>query len=170
MVIIDKIERAILAFLKYALIIILIAVAISVSWGVFTRYVLNAAAQWTHEFSSFGLAWMTFLGAAYALFNGNHIRFETLYDKLPQNIQLMLKVFFNGAMLSFVAYLSYYGYFLALRSMGNETLSLPLTKGYFFAIIPVAGVLMAIALIFDTIKAFKKVEKVEVEASEERLI
>lgn len=167
---IEKIERVILKVLQYMLSAILIAVAISVSWGVFTRYVLNNASQWTHEFSGFGLAWLTFLGAAYALFNGNHIRFETLYDKLPRRIQLVLRTVFNGLMLAFVGYLTYYGYFLALRSLGNDTISLPLTKGYFFSVIPIAGALMVLALIFDTIKAFKNDKKVETRIEEERLI
>ena len=170
MLFIEKMERAILAFLKWALIILLIAVTVSVSWGVFTRYVLNAAAQWTFEFSGFTLVWITFLGSAYALFNGKHIRFETLFDKLPRRMQLVVTTIFNSAMIIFVLYLAYYGFFLMMRSMGNETVSLPLTKGFFYSIIPIGGALMALALIFDTIKAFKGQEKVETKIDEERLI
>ena len=94
---IDKLEKSILIVLKWSLIILLTAVALSVSWGVFTRYVLNAASTWTHEFSGFGLVWMTFLGSAYALFNGKHIRFETLYDIMPRRIQLVITAIFNSA-------------------------------------------------------------------------
>lgn len=166
----DKMERAILAVLKWALIILLIAVTISVSWGVFTRYVLNAAAQWPFEFSGFVLVWITFLGSAYALFNGKHIRFETLFDLLPRPMKLVVTTIFNSTMIIFVLYLSYYGYFLMMRSFGNETVSLPLSKGFFYSIIPIGGALMALALIFDTIKTFKGQEKVETKIDEERLI
>ena len=153
---IDKLERVIMIFLKWALVVLLIAVTLSVSWGVFTRYVLNAAAQWTHEFSGFTLVWLTFLGSAYAIFKGNHIRFESLFDMLPRPIKLTIHTIFNSAVFIFIIYLVYYGYHLAMRSMGNETVSLPLTKGYFFLVIPLGGTLMAIALIIDTIKAFKR--------------
>lgn len=161
---IEKIERIIMGVLKWALIFLLIAVTISVSWGVFTRYVLNAAAQWTHEFSGFTLAWITFLGSAYAILKGNHIRFETIFEMLPRKVRLVIQTILNSAVFVFVVYLSYYGYHLAMRSMGNATVSLPLPKGFFFAIIPVGGALMAIALIIDTLKAFKKKEEPSAQA------
>lgn len=170
MLFIYKIERAILAVLKWALIVLLLAVTISVSWGVFTRYVLNAAAQWPFEFSGFVLVWITFLGSAYALFNGKHIRFETLFDLLPRPMKLAVSTIFNSAMIIFVLYLTYYGFFLMMRSMGNETVSLPLPKGFFYSIIPIGGVLMALALVFDTIKMFMGTEQEETKIEEERLI
>lgn len=170
MLFIEKIEQAIMAVLKWALIVLLIAVTVSVSWGVFTRYVLNAAAQWPFEFSGFVLVWITFLGSAYALFNGKHIRFETLFDLLPKRLQLVVTTIFNSAMIIFVLYLSYYGFFLMMRSLGNETVSLPLSKGFFYSIIPIGGALMALALIFDTIKAFMGTAKVETNVEDERLI
>ncbi len=166
----DKMEQAIVKFLKWSLIILLLLVTVSVSWGVFTRYVLNNAATWTFELSGFILVWITFLGTAYALFNGKHIRFETLYDKLPRKMKLVVTTIFNAATTIFVLYLSYYGYFLMMRSFGNETVSLPLSKGFFYAIIPIGGALMALAIIFDTIKTFKGQENVETKVDEERLI
>jgi len=153
---IDKIERVIMVFLKWALVILMIAVTISVSWGVFTRYVLDAAAQWTFEFSGFTLVWITFLGSVYAIFKGNHIRFETLFDMLPRRIRLTVHTILNSSMIIFVLLLAYYGFSLAMRAMGDETVSLPLTKGYFYLILPIGGALMALAFVFDTIKAFKR--------------
>ena len=141
--------RILMNGLKGCLIILTAAVTFSVCWGVFTRYVLNSAAQWTGEFSGYCLVWITFLGGAYAVFQRTHIRFESLIEALPKPIQMIIDTIFNLAMLFFVSVVTFYGGRLALNSMGDETLSLPFTKGFVYLVLPIGGTLMVIGLLME---------------------
>lgn len=153
---IERIDRIILNSLKWAMILLMILVTVSVSWGVFTRYALRSAALWTGELSGFMLVWITYLGAAYAVLKKTHIRFESLFDILPKSVRIVLDTIFNLAMMFFVAVLMYYGYILAMASMNSLTISLPITKGYFLLILPISGALMVYGFLVDIIKTFKR--------------
>lgn len=52
----------------------LVAIAIAVPWGVFTRYVLNSAASWPEPFSILLTIVLTFLGGAACYRTSTHMR------------------------------------------------------------------------------------------------
>lgn len=147
-------HRILMNGLKGSLIVLTAAVTFSVCWGVFTRYVLNSAADWTGEFSGYCLVWITFLGSAYAIFHRTHIRFESLIDAFPKPLKVAIETVFNMAMLFFAAVITYYGAKLAFNSMGDETLSLPVSKGVVYLILPIGGLLMFIGLFMEFVKPF----------------
>jgi len=142
--------------LKGTLIILMAIVTVSVTWGVFTRYVLNEAATWTGELSGYCLVWITFIGSAYAIFQKTHIRFESLIDILPRPIKLTIETIFSLSMLFFVSVIMVYGGRLAFNSMGDETLSLPLTKGIIFLVLPISGALMVIGFLMELINNYRE--------------
>lgn len=150
----DRIDRAIKEGLKWCLIILMFAVTVSVSWGVFTRYVLNAASTWTFEFSGFCLAWISLLGSANLIYKKNHIRFESLFDALPKSARLAVQTLLNLFMIIFVAVIMVLGYKLAINAMEDATVSLPISKGVVYLILPISGALMLLGLISDTVHAF----------------
>ena len=47
-------------------------------WQIFTRFVLNHAADWTEEFMRYALIWLTMLGVPYAYGKKQHIAIEFL--------------------------------------------------------------------------------------------
>lgn len=148
--------RIILNGLKWSLIILIAAVTFSVSWGVFTRYVLQSAAQWTGEFSGFALVWITFLGTAYAIFQKTHIRFESLIDAFPRSLRLFIQAIFNIATLLFVVIIMVYGLQLAMNSMGDATISLPISKGFVYLVLPLSCAIMVIGLLAELTTLFRR--------------
>ncbi|MBP1932719.1 TRAP transporter small permease [Ammoniphilus resinae] len=151
----QRLHGLLMSGLKGTLIILMAVITFSVTWGVFTRYVLNAAASWTGELSGYCLAWITFIGSAYAIFQKTHIRFESLIEVLPRPIRLTIETIFSLAMLFFVSVLLVYGGRLALNSMGDETLSLPVTKGIIFLVLPISGAIMFIGFLVELIQLYR---------------
>jgi TRAP-type transport system small permease protein len=72
------------------MVLLLAAMLIVTSAGVFWRYGLNAALSWSEELSRFLLVWASFLGAALATYRGAHISINVVYDRLSCNTQLWL--------------------------------------------------------------------------------
>ncbi len=152
----SRIDHFIKAGLKWTLILLMILITLSVAWGVFTRFVLQDAATWTGELSGFTLVWITFLGSAYAVYEKTHIRFESLFDMLPKSVGLVIQTIFNLCMLAFFAIIMVYGYNLSMGAMTAETVSLPITKGVAYLVLPVGSAIMMIGFFSDTVNSFKR--------------
>lgn len=151
----SRIDRIINEGLKWTLIILMTAITLAVTWGVFTRFVLQDSSTWTGEFSGFALAWITFLGSAYAVNKKTHIRFESLFDMLPRPIRLAVQTFFNLIMLIFFVIVMITGFNLSMAALTAETVSLPISKGVVYFILPFSSAIMIIGFISDTLNSFK---------------
>lgn len=154
----NRFDRIMEAGLKWTLVLLMSAITLSVFWGVFTRFILQNAATWTGEFSGFSLVWITFLGSAYAVYHKSHIRFESLFDMLPKSIGLVIQTIFNLAMLAFFAIIVIYGFNLSMGAMTAETVSLPITKGVAYLVLPVGSLIMMLGFFSDMINSFKRSE------------
>lgn len=137
--------------LEKILIGILALMLISVSWQVFSRFVLQAPSTVTDELSSFLLIWLGILGAAYATGQKLHLAI----DLLPKQSVERHKIFYEG-----FVYFSICLFALAVMVIGgirlcwltfqfeqtSATLEIPL--GYVYMIMPVSGLIICYYCIF----------------------
>lgn len=137
--------------IKSILMLLMIVMVFTVSYGVFTRYVLNEAAVWTGELASYTLVWLTFLGAGWGILDRSHITFDSLIEKLPFKVKAVIQIIFRIAMIGFSCLMTYYGFLLAVNSMNDLTLTLPITKGVVYMIIPISGSIMVLGFILEII-------------------
>jgi TRAP-type C4-dicarboxylate transport system permease small subunit len=151
-------QRVLINGMKSVLIILMALITFAVSWGVFTRYVLNSSAVWTGELAGYTLVWITFIGSAYAIFQKTHIRFESLIDKLPRPIAMAVQTFFNLFILAFVSVATYYGAMVSLGAMHDSSTTLPFSKGIVYLVIPIGCAIMVIGLIYETVAMYKRRE------------
>jgi len=114
--------------------------------GIFFRYGLNHALSWTEELTRFMLVFIGLIGAALALWKDEHIAFLSLVDKLPLNLQKILKVFCYLLMEIFVGTIVYYGYDLAISSGANAQI-LPISMFIPLSIVPISGSIMFAILV-----------------------
>jgi TRAP-type C4-dicarboxylate transport system permease small subunit len=114
-----------------------------VCFGVFFRYVLNSSLTWYDEFASYMLVWLTFYGTVVADYQGRHIGFDLLVNKLAPPARKVVDVAAELAVLGFQFVLFYYGWVLTQR-MGDETaISLPWVKvSWISSVLPVTGGLL----------------------------
>ena len=72
----------IIEFLTYMAGIIIVAVTFSVSCAAVVRYLGFRPPIWTLQFTEYALLWFTFLGAAWLLREGGHLRIDTIVSRL----------------------------------------------------------------------------------------
>lgn len=150
------IHRVMLGSMKAVLVGLMALMIFTVAWGVFSRFILNDTASWTTELASYTLAWITFLGSAWAIFKRTHIRFDNLIELFPNPIKILILVLFNVTMITFLGIVMYYGTIWTQASMSNETLTLPVTQGILYMILPLACLLMIIGMVIETVQLFRK--------------
>ena len=73
----------------------LITCALAIVIQVFYRYFLNISLEWPFELSIYAYIWTLYLGAAWGIREGHHVKFNILYDKLPPKVQKMVNIIFN---------------------------------------------------------------------------
>ncbi|MCM3714783.1 TRAP transporter small permease [Halalkalibacter oceani] len=140
---------------RLSLLLLMIIMVISVSWGVFARYILQTSAPWTGELAAYTLVWLTFLGSAHAVFEKTHIRFETLIELFPRPVQLTINACFNALIILFFALIMIYGIEVTAKTMSDQSMTLPITKGVIYGILPVCSILIIIGLLTETIQSFR---------------
>jgi TRAP-type C4-dicarboxylate transport system permease small subunit len=62
--------------------IIILAITLFVSGSAIVRYLGFRPPIWTLQYTEYGLLWITFLGAAWLLREGGHIRIDTVISRL----------------------------------------------------------------------------------------
>lgn len=75
----------IIEFLTFLAGVIIFAIAVIVTCTAVWRYAGFRPPAWTFQFTEYALLWFTFLGAAWLLREGGHIRIDTLISRLSQN-------------------------------------------------------------------------------------
>ena len=68
---------------------------LAIAIQVFYRYFLNISLEWPFELSIYAYIWTLYLSAAWGVREGNHVKFNILYDKLPPKVQKMVDIIFN---------------------------------------------------------------------------
>jgi TRAP-type C4-dicarboxylate transport system permease small subunit len=142
-----KIANALDAILKPALILLMAAMVIAVSWQVISRYVFSSPSSWTEEVALFLLIWIGVLGAAYAFRMGVHLGLDVLPKKLTGMPALVLKWVTLAAVVIFAVMVLIIGggALVALTwelKQYSAVLGLPIA--FVYSVIPLAGVLICV--------------------------
>lgn len=132
-----------LAVITLGLTIILLVVAQVVS-----REVLNLPLTWSEESCRLCLVWLVFLGAAIAYRENEHINVTALTDKLSNQTNQALKVFFEVLMLLFTLVIIYQGYALSMKQMTSKFVTIDVPQGIQTLVIPVSGVLTVYHILY----------------------
>lgn len=85
--------------------LILLFISISIFIDVFSRYLFNAPSIWITEVSSYLFLYVIFLGTAYALDQGLHIRVTFLRDRFDRSVRKFLDLLTSLLSIAFCAVL-----------------------------------------------------------------
>lgn len=133
--------------------VILFAVLVCVTvWQVFTRQVLNDPSTWSEELSKILFVWLAFSGSAFLFGERGHIAVDFLARKLPVSTQRILQTIVQVIIVIFAGLAMIWGGYLAASIAWNQQMTaLPLTLGWVYVVIPIAGVFIAIFAVVDLI-------------------
>ncbi|MBW3467988.1 TRAP transporter small permease [Arthrospiribacter ruber] len=128
-----------------ALILLMGAMVLNVTWQVLSRYVVQTPSSFTDELSRYMLIWLGMLGAAYVAGKDQHLAIDILPQKLEGKSKVRLIVFINLIVMAFAFIAMVLGgsnlvYITYILEQKSATLQVPLA--YIYIIIPVSGILV----------------------------
>lgn len=117
-------------------IVCLFTIVVCIFCQVVSRYAFGRPLVWVEEFSTYCFIWSVYLGAAYALIKGRHIRVTTLVDTFPLGVQKILAVLTYCCLIFFLVVLAKNGLKQVAIESAQHTIALPvsLPRKYFFSV------------------------------------
>lgn len=137
---------------------------ISLMYGVeaFSRNLFNRPLEITSSLPQFFMIYVVFLGSAYCLQQGGHIRIEIILDKLNNHYRRIFNFIGYSISALFIGVLLWKGVILTLRSYAAgwqtfTTIQVPIA--FINAAIPLGSILMLLALLIVLIQQNKANEE-----------
>lgn len=125
--------------------IILTALVSMLFVQVILRYFFHNPLDWPDEASRFLLIWITFLGAASAVWHKGHLGINYFINKFPEKLKKMTEFIVHAAIIFFLI-VAFLASFNAIGvSLGISLTSLPLSWGHAFISFPIG---IALCLLF----------------------
>jgi len=137
-------ERYFLGANRWALILLLAAMAVIIFTNVALRYLTSQSIEWAEEVSRHLMIWLTFLGAGPVLRYGGHIAVENLQDALPRPLAVAVRAFVALLLFAFFGFMIWYGWLYMQRTMFQLTAATQVPFAYIYAAMPVGGTLLVI--------------------------
>lgn len=135
-------ERVFVSANRWAVVVLLAAMAVLVIANVISRYVFSHSFNWVEELSRYLMIWATFLGAGLALRVGGHIAIDSLPDALPPAAAKWLRVGLVAVMAATLLVVIWLGIDYARFGWEQETPVLGWSFGMVYLAIPVGAALM----------------------------
>lgn len=152
----NLLDRSILFISSFTLMLLVV----TVTWQVFSRYVLNDPSSWTDELARYSMVWLGLLGASYLFGIKGHLAITLLDGALKGKANIALQLLINSISFAFVSLAMLKG---GLALMGRTTqqlspaLQLPMSNVY--SILPISAVIILIYLALNTIDLFSKTNR-----------
>ena len=131
----------------------IIFMMLAVNYEVIMRYFLNRPTIWVLESVEWSLVWMTFLGAAWVLMMGKHVRMDIIFIMMPLKVQVIITVI-NDVICSIICLtLTWYGTLSTLDHFRRgvvEVKMLEFPKGPLMMVIPAGCLLLFIQYVIIT--------------------
>ncbi len=147
--------RAVSKWLDHLVAVVVVVLLMSMvaitSAGVLWRYGFNSALSWSEELARFLLIWISFLGAALAVYRDAHIGISVVFDRLPPLFQHWVERIVNVIILLFLGAILVHGIkFLPDVSLRTApTLQVRMTIPYL--ILPISSAIMMFQLLVKMI-------------------
>ncbi len=136
-----------LAFLRYVLAGLMLALVVVTSLNVISRYGGFGTFSWADETARRTLLWMAFFGAALAVSNQSHLRIDTIVMRLSESSKRLLEATTSVILFGFAAFLVWGGSRFTLINLGQRTPGMSVSFAWSYSATPVGGLLMAVSLL-----------------------
>ena len=108
------------------------------------RYVFDNPPDWTEELARAVFIYLTFVGGALAIVRNAHLRIESFHDRLSPHSKMALDIVLAMVGVIFLAVTLYYSGGLLGRLSHQPMSSVPISKAFMFAAVPVGCALMLV--------------------------
>jgi TRAP-type C4-dicarboxylate transport system permease small subunit len=108
------------------------------------RYVFENPPDWTEELARAVFIYLTFIGGALAIVRNAHLRIESLHERLAPRTKMMLDIALVSIGVIFLVATLYYSFGLLTRLAHQPMTSVPISKAFVFAAVPIGCALMLV--------------------------
>jgi TRAP-type C4-dicarboxylate transport system permease small subunit len=154
-----KLTRWVDRSLATALIILMAAMVLTVTWQVLTRFILRQPSDFTEELARFLLIWIGLLGASYALRNRAHLGIDLLASRLAGLRRQVLDTLVYGTIILFAVLVMIVGGVRLVQlafALNQISAALGIRMGYVYLVIPLSGLLIIYYSIVSILQAISK--------------
>ncbi|HSE93302.1 MAG TPA: TRAP transporter small permease [Methylomirabilota bacterium] len=136
--------------------LVLAAMTGAVFLQVVLRYALNTGLEGLDEVPRYLFVWLVMLGAAAAMYRGEHTALEFFRGRLPPRGQALVRVVTNGAAVALFLSLIHSSLVLVPNAQLQSSPGLGLPLGYVYAAVPVGSVLIILPLVGNVVRAVRE--------------
>lgn len=131
-----------------------IVMTVTILTQIFSRAFMKVPFSWTEELSRFMFMWFCFLGSGLALKRKAHLGIDYFVNKMNPKFRYFNQIIIDLLVGLFGFFMSYYGLSIAqiMHKQVSSVMRIPMS--YFYAVIPVTGVLFLILSIYHLLKIF----------------
>lgn len=140
--------------LKWTSIVLFVVLVAVVMWQVFTRQVLQAPSGWTTTVAQYLFIWLVLFSVAMVFGERGHVAVDFFARLLPRPAQRVTNVVVSLSILAFALLGLFWGGIRGTSISWDQAITgLPVTVGQMYLALPIAGVLIALFALEDTIRA-----------------
>ena len=141
-------EKCFLAANRWALILLLGAMAVIIFTNVALRYLTSQSIEWAEEVARHMMIWLTFLGAGPVLRYGGHIAVENLQDALPRPMAILVRALVALLLFAFFGFMIWYGWLYMQRTQFQLTAATQISFAWIYAAMLAGGALLVVHFLF----------------------
>jgi len=151
-----NVRQAFIKTLELLVMVMVVALTLTVLWGVFTRFCLGDQAEYTDELARVLLVWVSMVGAALAFGEKAHLGVDFFVNLLHPGARkaLSMVVQIVTVVLAVVVFMVG-GWVLATGQMGQQLPTLPISRGVVYFSIPLGGVLICLFALENLVAIIK---------------
>ncbi|GEA60011.1 TRAP transporter small permease [Vibrio comitans] len=151
-------DKSILTFCGIAI----VTLVITVTWQVFSRYVLNDPSSFTDELARYTMIWFGLAGASYLFGKNGHLAITLFIGSVKAKHRKYYHVLINLVSVAFISLAMVKGGMLLMsRTMMQFSPALQIPMAYVYLILPLSGVIMLIYLALNTAEVFAPAQNIK---------
>lgn len=140
-------SRVLTKILIYFLIFLMGFMVFTVSWQIFTRFILNDPSLYSEEIAGFLLIWIGMLGSTYALLEKSHVGIDVVTKNFIGKEKAMSEIFIYSIIILFSFFVLIIGglrlVYITL-SLNQISPALGIRMAYIYLVVPLSGIMMIV--------------------------
>ncbi len=140
-------SRPLTKILIYFLIFLMGFMVFTVTWQIFTRFILNDPSLYSEEVAGFLLIWIGMLGSTYALLEKSHIGIDVVTKNFIGKEKAMSEIFIYSIIILFSFFVLVIGglrlVYITL-SLNQISPALGIKMAYIYLVVPISGMMMIV--------------------------
>ncbi|MPW36141.1 TRAP transporter small permease [Vibrio sp. B1Z05] len=151
-------DKAILTFCGIAI----VTLVITVTWQVFSRYVLNDPSSFTDELARYTMIWFGLAGASYLFGKNGHLAITLFIGSVKAKHRKYFHIVINLISVAFISLAMVKGGLLLMsRTMMQFSPALQIPMAYVYLILPLSGVIMLTYILLSTLEMFAPAQAIK---------